>query len=144
MLARIVRQPCCRLPSLRLFSSKPSPAPSPADAEEAVVGPGGPSDRILGMYEQAAGLERLEYLAGLAGRPLFLTTPLSAARFGTVQEPVAVESISGERIVGCSGFPVDSHELMWFKCEDGKAPGRCPECGQAFAIKLVNQHPGAR
>jgi cytochrome c oxidase subunit 5b len=92
------------------------------------------------MYEQSAGLERLEYLSNLAQRPLFLMNPLRIEKFGTLREPVPVESISGHRIVGCSGFPVDSHELMWFECDVEKGPGRCPECGQAFAIQLVNQH----
>lgn len=102
-----------------------------------MVGPGGPSDKILGMYEQSAGLERLEYLANLAQRPVFLMDPIKIEKFGTMKEPVEVLSISGERIVGCSGFPVDSHELMWFQAKLNN-PGRCPECGQVFAIKLVN------
>ena len=123
--------------SIRNFSSKPA---KQEETDSSVVGPGGPSDRILGMYEQSAGLERLEYLSNLAQRPLFLMNPLKIEKFGTLKEPVPVESISGHRIVGCSGFPVDSHELMWFECDVEKGPGRCPECGQAFGIQLVNQH----
>ncbi len=114
--------------------------PKTESSEPAVVGPGGPSDRIADMYEQSAGLERLEYLANLAQRPLFLTDPLQVKSFGTLQNPIAVQSISGKRIVGCTGFPADSHEIVWFECDVNKGSGRCPECGQAFAIHLVNQH----
>lgn len=123
--------------ALRTFASKPEPKDN--EVEPPVVGPGGPSDKILGMYEQSAGLERLEYLAGLAGRSIFLMEPLKVDRFGTLKAPIPVESISGERMVGCSGFPVESHELMWFNVSKEKGPGRCPECGQAFAIQLANQ-----
>lgn len=130
-----------RFPFRHLYSSKPTEA---ATEEASVVGPGGPSDRILGMYEQSAGLERLEYLSNLAQRPLFLMDPLKIDRFGTLKAPHMVQSISGQRIVGCTGYPVDSHELMWFEADVNKGPGRCPECGQAFAIEMVNQHPIAQ
>lgn len=120
------------------FYSSASPK---AAAEAEVVGPGGNAESIPSMFEQSAGLERLEYLANLAQRPLFLMDPLRVDHFGTLANPIDVPSIEGSRIVGCSGFPVDSHETMWFKCEDkpGKGPARCPECGQAFAIKYVNE-----
>jgi len=145
--ARLTARPLAIRPSKhvitsRLFSSKPEKkedVEQPQASEPAVVGPGGPSNRILGMFEQSAGLERLEYLSNLAQRPLFLMDPLKIDHFGTLAHPIPVQSISGQRIVGCSGFPVDSHELMWFECDVGKGPGRCPECGQAFAIKMVNR-----
>lgn len=111
-----------------------------ATEEEPVVGPGGSSTNIPSMYEQSAGLERLEYLAGLAGRPIFLMDQLKVEAFGTMAKPIPVPSLEGSRIVGCSGFPVDSHETMWFKVEARRGePSRCPECGQAFAIKFVNE-----
>lgn len=119
------------------FYSKSSAAEA---TKEPVVGPGGPDDRIPSMYEQSAGLERLEYLANLAQKPIFLMDPLVVDHFGTLAHPIEVPSISGSRIVGCSGFPADSHETLWFKVEDdGKGPARCCECGQAFAIKYVNE-----
>lgn len=135
-LARPMSRPIGQINFLSRYSSD---GKANSRTDEPVVGPGGPSDRIPSMYEQSAGLERLEYLANLAQRPLFLDQPLRPTAFGTLASPVPVPSISGERIVGCSGFPTDSHELMWFEVRQTKGTSRCPECGQAFAIELVNQ-----
>lgn len=117
----------------RAFGSTASPHHG---KDEPVVGPGAPSDAIPSKYEQAAGLERLQYLADLSGRRLFLLNPLVVDHYGTMDDPIWVESMAGKRITGCTGFPKESHETMWFWTEEGK-PGRCPECGQVFKIKHV-------
>lgn len=115
---------------------------------DVVMGPGGPGDRLPTQWEHTVGMERLEYLATMANRPLFLTDPLDIRRFGTVDEPVAVPSVEPERIVGCTGFPKGSHEVVWMVVDErkgnyvhpatGKRPTRCVECGQAFQIARVN------
>lgn len=40
-----------------------------------------------------------------------------------------------ERVVGCSGFPVDTHDIIWMNAQADKV-ARCPECGcgMSFAI----------
>jgi hypothetical protein len=34
-----------------------------------------------------------------------------------------------ERIVGCTGFPADSHDTNWIRCEVSRKHNRCNECG---------------
>lgn len=99
-----------------------------------IMGPGGPGDRISTPYEHTVGLERLEYLARMSGRNFYMMEPLKIDQYGTLDNPVIVESMVGERIAGCTGFPKDSHEVVWMKVSGTK---RCPECGQAFKIKKV-------
>ena len=97
-------------------------------------------------YETATNVERLEYLADQVGRQIFLDQPLRIDRFGTLKDPILVDSNLTDhgRIVGCTGFPKDSHELWWFEVGPlgtKREMRRCPECGQAFRI---NQVPGSR
>lgn len=33
-----------------------------------------------------------------------------------------------ERIIGCTGVPADSHDVIWFNLHKDKQ-GRCKECG---------------
>ncbi len=112
-------------------------------ADAAVVGPGpAPDGATIGTeYEQAAGKERVEYLSGLAGRSAFLMDPLCVDHYGTLADPILVESAVGRRLVGCTGFPKYSHEAVFFFAGDeGELDGgaaRCNDCGQAFRIKPV-------
>lgn len=99
--------------------------------DDVVMGPGGPGDRIATPYEHTVGLERLEYLAKISGRDIYLNSPLKVEQYGTLANPILVESIEDERIAGCSGYPKDSHEIIWMRVSGTK---RCPECGQAFKI----------
>lgn len=111
------------------------------------MGPGGSTGEIATKYQQAAGLERLEYLSDLTNRPLFLMDPLKVDHYGTQADPILVESLDGRRLVGCTGFPKDSHEPIWFwvgqlteaeeRAPSGPFRNRCAECGQSFKIKLL-------
>ena len=85
-------------------------------------------------YEHLAGLQRVEYLAKLADRNIYLNQPLKVDHYGTLQDPIKVLSLYDDRVVGCSGFPKESHDTMWFIC---KEVTRCIECGQAFKIEKV-------
>src|SRR5262249_17371514 len=92
-------------------------------------------------YEQAAGRARLEYLSKMSGRPLYLMQPLNIDHYGTPDRPIMVDSVEGERIVGCTGFPKDSHEPLWMWVRQSDRtkgpPTRCPEGGQAFEINKL-------
>ena len=130
----------------RVFSdSKPSSSTS-----EAIVGPGAPTGTIASDFEQAVGLERLEILGRLAGRTIFSSSePLRHPRGeevrGTLLDPILVESLAASdaneqeaaRIVGCSGHPRGSHEIGFFWVRSARECTRCPECGQAFKLKLL-------
>mmetsp|Transcript_46197 Transcript_46197/g.92338 ORF Transcript_46197/g.92338 Transcript_46197/m.92338 type:complete len:98 (+) Transcript_46197:302-595(+) len=89
--------------------------------------------------DQATGLERAELLAENEGKNLFDVQPVGA--FGTKENPVIVESIYEERIMGCpggcaSGDTTGFNELRWFIVKREK-PYVCPECSQVFKLKQV-------
>lgn len=105
------------------------------DAEKPsfAVGPGAPSGKIATPFEQAPGLERVEYLAQAQGINIFMNEPLKVDAFGTLEKPILVETLEGERVAGCSGFPKYSHDIAWMKLTGDKIC-RCPDCGQAFKL----------
>ena len=63
--------------------------------------------------EQSTGLERLEILGKMQGIDIFDMRPLDASRLGTPEDPIVVNSAGNEQYVGCTGFPVDSHNVLW-------------------------------
>ncbi|KAM0786446.1 hypothetical protein ACM66B_001909 [Microbotryomycetes sp. NB124-2] len=102
-------------------------------AEPVIQGPGGKAGEVPTDYEQATGLERFELLMKLKGEEAFSLEPLQVERMGTVASPIEVFSLDHERIIGCTGFPVDSHDTVLFTANDQK-PVRCPECGCAYKV----------
>lgn len=107
--------------------------------DEDVVGPGTTDpDLIASPYEQAAGLERLELLGKVAGRSAFLMEPLKVDHYGTLTDPILVDSVEGRRIVGCTGFPKQSHDPLYFWVDHNEGPMRCQDCGQAFRINKLH------
>ena len=64
----------------------------------------------------------------LKGEDAFSVEPLEVIRMGTLADPITVFSLDNTRILGCTGFPVDSHDTILFTINKEK-PVRCPECG---------------
>jgi cytochrome c oxidase subunit 5b len=113
-----------------------------------IYGEGAKPGTVPTDFEQATGLERLELLGDMEGVAIFDTEPLDSSRMGTLDDPILVPSLVSivltssvyeipdhlrdvqdvERIVGCTGFPADSHDVLWFNLTE-KKKGRCPECG---------------
>jgi len=89
---------------------------------------------------QSTGLDRVQVLGLLEGVDVFDLEPLDSSRIGTLTNPVKVFSVDTERIVGCTGSPADSHDVLWFRVTTEK-PQRCPECGSAYAIDLASEAP---
>lgn len=58
-------------------------------------------------------MERLEILGKMEGVDIFDMRPLDASRKGTLKEPILVRSAGDEQYAGCTGFPVDSHGVIW-------------------------------
>ncbi|EKX54599.1 hypothetical protein GUITHDRAFT_160714 [Guillardia theta CCMP2712] len=89
--------------------------------------------------DQATGLERAEMLAEMNGEKIFdehMITP-----FGTKENPVVIESIFDERIVGCpgdcaSGDTRNNNEIRWFLVTS-KEPFVCPTCNQVYTLKKI-------
>jgi hypothetical protein len=45
------------------------------------------------------------------------------------------------RIVGCTGVPADSHDVVWFQVAKEKTR-RCPECGSGMLNSFCDYHVG--
>ncbi|GAA5820632.1 hypothetical protein JCM3770_003559 [Rhodotorula araucariae] len=118
-----------QLPAVRPFASA---LPRFSDHQEPIIqGSGGKPGEVPTDLEQATGLERFELLHKLQGEEAFSLEPLEVPRLGTLDDPIMVFSLDHERIVGCTGFPVDSHDTILFPVGKDK-PVRCPECGCAY------------
>ncbi|EJD39079.1 COX5B-domain-containing protein [Auricularia subglabra TFB-10046 SS5] len=105
-------------------------------AEPIVVGKGAPAGEVPTSQQQATGLERLQLVGEMEGQEFFDMDPLYIDRIGTLKDPILVKSYGyRERLVGCTGFPVESHETIWLNCDD-KRTHRCPECGCAFKLDV--------
>lgn len=76
-------------------------------------GPGAKPGTVPTDLEQSTGLERLEILGKMEGVDVFDMRPLDASRKGTMQEPILVRSAGDEQYAGCTGHPVDSHNVIW-------------------------------
>eukprot|EP00281_Chroomonas_sp_CCMP1168_P021120 CAMPEP_0206234842 /NCGR_PEP_ID=MMETSP0047_2-20121206/12812_1 /ASSEMBLY_ACC=CAM_ASM_000192 /TAXON_ID=195065 /ORGANISM="Chroomonas mesostigmatica_cf, Strain CCMP1168" /LENGTH=153 /DNA_ID=CAMNT_0053658967 /DNA_START=45 /DNA_END=506 /DNA_ORIENTATION=- len=119
------------------FMSGKAPLPEPKWKQAADL-----DDIIPGNIDQATGLERAEMLAEMEGKQIFEDGMVGP--FGTAENPVMVESIYDERIVGCPGGCADgdtsiNNEMRWFVVTS-KAPYKCPTCSQVFAIKKITGH----
>jgi len=138
------------LPSLaRAFSTTPRTQSGGPPAPQ-IYGTGGKSGAVPTDLEQATGLERLQLLGELEGINVFDDSPLDSSRLGTKTNPVMVQCLvrdtaiqcaiiltviiqDTERIVGCTGVPADSHDILWFNLEKDKQ-ARCTECGSGASI----------
>ncbi|KII89980.1 hypothetical protein PLICRDRAFT_53107 [Plicaturopsis crispa FD-325 SS-3] len=141
MLASVLRtaaRPAARAtraslkPAVRALSAtaarKSGHAPPPS-----LFGPGAKAGEVPTDFEQATGLDRLQVLGEMEGVEVFDEEPLDASRLGTLADPILVPSLDVERIVGCTGFPADSHDVHWFQLTEHKNR-RCPECGSAYKL----------
>ena len=75
--------------------------------------PGAPTGVVPSDLEQATGLERLEILGKMENIDIFDMKPLDASRMGTLDNPIIVRSFGDEQYAGCTGFPADSHVVIW-------------------------------
>ncbi|ORZ29194.1 cytochrome c oxidase, partial [Catenaria anguillulae PL171] len=105
---------------------------------EPFVGPGSKPGTIPTELEQSTGPERFEYLRELEGKEAFDMKPLEPTHMGTPAQPIVVQSVEDVRYVGCTGFPVDSHDTLWIRVNKEKGVDRCPECGCCYQLKRVD------
>ncbi|KLO17397.1 COX5B-domain-containing protein [Schizopora paradoxa] len=94
------------------------------------------ADAIPSDAEQATGLERYQLLGRMEGVDVFDMKPLDASRLGTLAEPIKVQSFYPERLVGCTGFPADSHDVIWLTLNSTLKNHRCPECGSVYTLDV--------
>ncbi|KAI0707426.1 cytochrome c oxidase polypeptide IV [Earliella scabrosa] len=98
-----------------------------------IFGEGAKAGEIPTDENQSTGLERLQVLGAIEGVEVFDFKPLDSSRIGTLADPIKVFSMDTERIIGCTGHPAESHELLWMNLTREKNR-RCPECGSVYAL----------
>ena len=97
-------------------------------------GTGAKPNEIPTALEQSTGAERLEYVSELQGIDPFDMSVDKLTTKGTEKVPVIVKSLGmNDRVVGCRGVGQEAHDVVWIFLE-GKALGRCPECGNTFQL----------
>jgi len=115
-------------------------------AEPILVGKGAPTGAVPSSIDQATGLERLQLVGEMEGTDVFDMEPLRLSRIGTMKDPIMVKSYGyPERIVGCTGYPVDSHDCQWLACHVDRSENkhRCWECGCVYSLDVGTPRPAA-
>ncbi|KAK1778733.1 cytochrome c oxidase subunit VB-domain-containing protein [Copromyces sp. CBS 386.78] len=102
-----------------------------------LLGPGAAPGTVPTDAEQATGLERLEILGKMEGVDIFDMKPLDASRRGTMENPIPVRSAGDEQYAGCTGFPADSHNVIWLTMTRERPIERCPECGNVYKMNYL-------
>lgn len=102
-----------------------------------LLGPGAQPGTVPTDIEQATGQERLEILGKIEGVDIFDMRPLDASRKGTVENPILVRSAGDEQYAGCTGFPADSHQVVWVGLSRARLVDRCSECGNVYKMDYV-------
>ncbi|KAI8932277.1 hypothetical protein NX059_010475 [Plenodomus lindquistii] len=105
--------------------------------EADLLAPGAQPGTVPTDIEHATGLERLEILGKMQGVDVFDMRPLDASRLGTMEDPIVVNSAGNEQYVGCTGFPADSHNVLWITLERDHPKSRCMECGSVYEMHYV-------
>jgi cytochrome c oxidase subunit 5b len=54
-----------------------------------------------------------------------------------MEEPITVNSAGNEQYVGCTGYPADSHNVLWITLTRDEPVARCMECGSVYEMKYV-------
>ncbi|KAI1005389.1 hypothetical protein K3495_g2826 [Podosphaera aphanis] len=104
---------------------------------EDLLPPGAEPGTIPSDLDQAVGLERLEILGKMQGIDIFDMKPLDASRLGTMENPIIVKSAGEENYAGCTGFPADSHNVIWLTVSRSRPIERCPECGNVVKMQYI-------
>lgn len=112
-----------------------------------IQGEGAPSGTMPTDEEQSTGLERFELMGRFEGVDVFDQQPLDASRLGTKKDPIQVKSMVRtdnaahrqyhQQIIGCTGFPAESHETLWLDMNTEKEFTRCPRCGSGTCVWLT-------
>ncbi|KAL1861380.1 Cytochrome c oxidase subunit 4 [Diaporthe australafricana] len=118
-------------------SEKSSKTLSDVKTIDDLVGPGAKPGTVPTDLEQSTGIERLEILGKMEGVDIFDMKPLDASRKGTLKEPILVRSAGEEQFAGCTGYPVDSHGVIWLTITRDRPIERCPECGSVYKMEYL-------
>lgn len=106
------------------------------------MGPGAQPGTVPTDLEQSTGVERLEILGKMEGVDIFDMKPLDASRKGTLKEPILVRSAGEEQYAGCTGYPVDSHGVIWLTVRPPQTT--ISTTSPTFTIAMLENAPGRR
>ena len=56
---------------------------------------------------------------------------------GTLDNPIVVKGFGDEQYCGCTGYPADSHVVIWLTTSRDRPIERCPECGSVYKLEYV-------
>ena len=73
----------------------------------------------------------------MQGIDVFDMKPLDASRKGTLDNPIVVNSAGDEQFAGCTGYPVDSHWVIWLGLSRARPLERCTECGSVYRMEYI-------
>ncbi|PLB33297.1 cytochrome c oxidase subunit IV [Aspergillus candidus] len=105
--------------------------------EDDLLPPGAKPGTVPSDISQATGLERLELIGKMQGIDIFDMRPLDASRKGTLDNPIIVKGAGDEQYAGCTGYPVDSHQVIWLTVSRDRPIERCGECGNVVKLDYV-------
>ena len=54
-----------------------------------------------------------------------------------MDDPIIVKSFGDEQYQGCTGYPADSHVVIWLTTSRDRPIERCPECGSVYKMEYV-------
>ena len=60
-----------------------------------------------------------------------------------MEDPITVNSAGDEQYVGCTGFPADSHNVLWITLTRDEPKSRCMECGSVYEMHYVGPQEDA-
>ncbi|KAL8718177.1 MAG: hypothetical protein Q9225_004655 [Loekoesia sp. 1 TL-2023] len=63
--------------------------------------------------------------------------PLLINPTGTLDDPIMVKSFGDEQYAGCTGFPADSHSVLWNTLSRTHPVSRCRECGSVYKMEYI-------
>lgn len=111
----------------RAFASGGDPSKVLPKVKEGVPG------ETPSILDQATGLERGE----IEHPDLFKHNEVLQGPFGTMENPVMIQSAFESRIVGCTGKEApDDHDLVWLNVHKG-VKAICDYCGQVFELESL-------
>ena len=125
------------LPPPKPHTLTPLPPPPDVRSEADLLPPGAAPGTMPTDLEQSTGLERFEILGKMQGIDVFDMKPLDASRRGTLDNPIIVNSAGDEQFAGCTGFPADSHWVIWLGLSRVRPLERCTECGSVYRMEYI-------
>ena len=64
---------------------------------------------------------------------------MNMTHYGTKQNPIVIKTVDPDRLVGCTGYPADSHNVVWLQVTHEHDVDRCPECGCVYKYEYIGE-----